>query len=267
MRESMEIKLQGAKNVRDLCDIPCIDGRKIKHGRIVRSSNLSNITESDKIILKDYGLKHIVDFRTEAEVKKAPDKEIENVKWTFNPIIRALTLGITKNDTYVRTLAEIFLDFTIELGKDAPSWLADLYVPLVSDDFSLTNYRHFLDILKENKDGCVLYHCSAGKDRVGVGTMLTLLILGAKYEDILEDYLITNKSYQDIIDDAVALGKERNVDPEILDAVSGVNGVDKRYLTKAYDIIMSYGSLEKFFQNALGIDQNYINEFRENYLA
>jgi protein-tyrosine phosphatase len=176
-------------------------------------------------------------------------------------------LGITKNDTYVRTFAEIFLDFTIELGKDAPSWLADLYVPLVSDDFSLTNYRHFLDILKENKDGCVLYHCSAGKDRVGVGTMLTLLILGAKYEDILEDYLITNKSYQDIIDEAVALGKERNVDPEILDAVSGVNGVDKRYLTKAYDIIMSYGSTQAFFKNALDIDEKYIEEFRNNYLA
>jgi hypothetical protein len=86
----------------------------------------------------------------------------------------------------------------------------------------------------------------------------------AKYEDILDDYLITNKSYQDIIDDAVALGKERNVDPEILDAVSGVNGVDKSYLTKAYDIIMSYGSPKKFFKNALNIDEKYIDEAIEN---
>ena len=44
----MEIKLQGARNVRDLCDIPCIDGRKIKQGRIVRSSNLAYITDTDK---------------------------------------------------------------------------------------------------------------------------------------------------------------------------------------------------------------------------
>ncbi len=262
----MEIKLQGARNVRDLCDIPCLNGRKIKKGRIVRSSNLSAITDNDKITLKDYGLQAIVDFRTEAEVKKAPDKEIEGVMWTFNPIIRALTLGITKNDSYVRTLDEIFLDFTIELGKDAPDWLADLYVPLVSDEFSLSHYRNFLDILKENREGCVLYHCSAGKDRVGVGTMLILLLLGAKYEDILDDYLITNQSYQDIIDNAVALGKERNIDPEIINAIGGVNGVDKRYLTKAYDIIMSYGSPEAFFKNALNIDEKYIEEFRNNYL-
>ena len=110
-------------------------------------------------------------------MKQAKDKEIDGVEWTFNPIIKSLTLGITKKEeTFKRELKEIFLDFTIELGKTAPEWLADLYIPLVSDEFSLTNYRHFLDILKENKEGCVLYHCSAGKDRVGVGTMLILLL-------------------------------------------------------------------------------------------
>ena len=96
--------------------------------------------------------------------------------------------------------------------------------------------------------------------------MLILLLLGAKYEDILEDYLITNNSYQKIIDDAMNLGKERNVDPEIIDVIGAVNGVDKRYLNKAYEIIMSHGSVEAFFKNALNIDENYIEEFRENYL-
>ena len=262
----MEIKLEGARNARDLCDIPCVDGKKIKRGRIVRSSNLSLITDNDKIALKNHGLKAIVDFRTEDEVRGARDKEIDGVSWTFNPIIKELTLGITKKDNSKRSIEEIFLDFTIELGKDGPIWLADLYIPLVSDEFSLTNYRHFLDILKENTEGCVLYHCSAGKDRVGVGTMLVLLLLGAKYEDILDDYLITNGSYQDIIDGAIELGKERKVDSEIIAAIGGVNGVNKRYLTKAYDIITSYGSVENFFLNALGINQKYISEFRSNYL-
>ncbi|MBR2025245.1 MAG: tyrosine-protein phosphatase [Clostridia bacterium] len=262
----MEIKFQGAINARDLCDIPCVNGRKIKKGRIVRSSNLSQVTDEDKIKLVDYGLKIIVDFRTEDEVKKAPDKKIEGTEWFFNPIIKSLTLGITKKETFKRELKEIFLDFTIELGKTAPEWLADLYIPLVSDEFSLNNYRHFLDILKENKEGCVLFHCSAGKDRVGVGTMLILLLLGAKYEDILEDYLITNNSYQDIVVQAVALGRERNVDPEIIDVIGAVNGVDRHYLDKAYEIIMSHGSVETFFKNALNVDEKYIEEFRQNYL-
>lgn len=262
----MEIKLQGAKNARDLCDIPCYNGRKIKKGRIIRSSNLSNITENDAQALRENNLKVIVDFRTEAEVKKAPDKELEGVKNHFNPIIKELTLGTTRKDSYKRSLEEIFLDFTIELGETAPEWLADLYIPLVSDEFSTTNYRHFLDILKENKEGGVLYHCSAGKDRVGVGTMLILLILGAKYEDILADYLITNQSYQSIIDGAIALGRQRQVSEGILNAVGAVNGVVRGFLDKAYEIIMSYGSSEDYLLNVLGIDKNYIEEFRNNYL-
>ena len=96
--------------------------------------------------------------------------------------------------------------------------------------------------------------------------MLTLLLLGAKYEDILEDYLITNQSYQTTIDGAIALGKERNVSQGILDAVGAVNGVVEGFLNKAYEIIMSHGSVEAFFQNALNIDQQYIEEFRKNYL-
>ncbi len=262
----MEIKLQGAKNVRDLCDIPCINGKKIKKGRIIRSSNLSSITESDIELFKSHGLKRIVDFRTEAEVKEAKDKEIPGVEWQFNPILRALTLGTTRKDNYKRELKEIFLDFTVELGKTAPEWLADLYIPLVSDDFSLGYYKKFLDTLKDNKNGAVLYHCSAGKDRVGVGTMLVLLLLGADYEDILKDYLITNQSYQAIIDDAIALGKERQVDEEILNVIGAVNGVDARYLNKAYEVILSNGSIEGFFYDKLGIDEKYIEEFRENYL-
>ena len=122
------------------------------------------------------------------------------------------------------------------------------------------------EIIKENKEGAVLYHCSAGKDRVGVGTMLILLILGAKYEDILEDYLITNKSYQATIDGAIRLGRERGVSQGILDAVSAVNGVITGFLNKAYEIIMSHGSVEAFLENSLGIDEKYIQEFRSNYL-
>lgn len=262
----MEIKLQGAKNVRDLCDIPLSNGRKIKKGRIIRSSNLSSITDSDIEALLCYNIKKIVDFRTEAEIKEAPDKEIFGAEWLFNPILKALTIGTTRKDNYKRELSEIFLDFTIELGETAPEWLAELYVPLVSDNFSLGYYKKFLDTLKSNKSGAVLYHCSAGKDRVGVGTMLVLLILGAEFEAILEDYLITNQSYRSIIDEAILLGRERGINEEIIKVIGAVNGVDASYLKRAYDIILSSGGIEKFLLDKLGIDDCYIREFRENYL-
>ena len=48
-------------------------------------------------------------------------------------------------------------------------------------------------LLLAQTDGALLYHCTAGKDRVGVGTMLLLTALGVDWPVIVENYLITNE--------------------------------------------------------------------------
>lgn len=264
----MRIKLEGLLNVRDLGGLTGHEGRKIKFGRIIRSDNLSPATPSDCQRLQEYGLKKIVDFRTEKEIEEAPDKEIEGAVWIKNPILKSLTTGITKEKpTVCTTLEEILLSFSMDLGERGKKWLADLYIPLVSDEFCLKGYRRFLDILKENKSGSVLYHCSAGKDRVGVGTMLLLSILGVSREDIIKDYLLTNESYADIIERTKCLGRERGVSGEILDTIEPLSGVDISYINSAFNTIDNvHGGLDAFLKNQLCIDQAYIDELRENYL-
>ena len=264
----MKLEFEGLLNVRDLGGLTGDGGRKIKYGRIIRSDNLSPATENDCQKLKEYGLRKIVDFRTEKEIEEAPDKKIDGTVWIKNPILKSLTTGITKEKpTACTTLEEILLNFSIDLGQRGKQWLADLYIPLVSDEFCLNGYRRFLDVLKDNKSGAVLYHCSAGKDRVGVGTMLFLSILGVCREDIIKDYLLTNESYADIIERTKALGRARGVSQEILDTVEPLSGVDISYITSAINTIDNvHGGIDAFLKNQLGIDQNYINELRENYL-
>ena len=65
-----------------------MNGAKIKKGRIIRSSNLSVITEEDCEYLKDYGLKMIIDLRTDDEVSANPDRVIEGVKYIRCPILK-----------------------------------------------------------------------------------------------------------------------------------------------------------------------------------
>ena len=43
----------------------------------------------------------------------------------------------------------------------------------------------------------MLWHCSAGKDRVGVGTSLLLTALGVPEDVILEDYVKVNDYVRD----------------------------------------------------------------------
>ncbi len=265
----MKIELEGMLNVRDLGGMIGDGGRKIKTGRVLRSDNLSCATERDCEFLREYGLKKIVDFRTEDEIASSPDREISGVEWIKNPILESLTAGITrKEDKAQRCLEEILLDFSIELGEGGKEWLAGLYVPLVSDGYCLNAYRRFLDVLKDNRDGAVLYHCSAGKDRVGVGTAIFLSILGVKREDIIKDYLRTNESYKAAITAAQELGRARGVAETILETIEPLSGVDVSYITAAFDVIDNkFGGFDCFLANQLKIDEFYVKELKYNYLT
>ncbi|MBO4982946.1 MAG: tyrosine-protein phosphatase [Clostridia bacterium] len=263
----MRINLEGLLNVRDLGGLVGFGGKRVKMGRLIRSDNLSPATDNDCKALFEYGLKKIVDFRTDDEISASPDREICGVQWIKNPILKSLTTGITRKESKKpRELKEILLDFSCDLGANGVPWLASLYIPLVSDEFSLNGYRNFLDILKENKSGAVLYHCSAGKDRVGIGTMIILSALGVSREDIIKDYLLTNESYHKVIEEAKDLGRQRGIDEEILNTIKPLSGVDISYINSAYKVIDDLGGIDKFLKDSLGLDDEYINDLRENYL-
>lgn len=264
----MEIKLEGATNVRDLGGMLGADGRKIKMGRIIRSSNLSVITERDAEFLKEYGLKRIIDFRTDDEVSANPDRKIDGALHVRCPILKQLTQGITHDeDLSAVSLEEYILNFAIALGDGAREWLRNLYIPLVNDEFSLNGYREFVKHLKENRDGAILYHCSAGKDRVGIGTVIFLSIMGVSREDIIKDYLLTNISFRPSIDGAIRIGRGRGVSQGVLDVVPFLAGVDISYINKAYEIIDTlHGGIDNFLKNQLGLTKEDINSLRENYL-
>ena len=63
--------------------------------------------------------------------------------------------------------------------KEIPEeFMLKQYESLVHDEYSIKQYARFLDVLLHQNEGAVLWHCSAGKDRVGVGTALLLCALG-----------------------------------------------------------------------------------------
>ena len=265
----MRLEFEGISNARDLGGLTGHGNRTIKMGRIIRSDNLSCATGKDCAKLKDYGLRKIVDFRTDEEINNSPDRKIDGVQWMKNPILKSLTTGITREKETEKpsSLPEILLSFSCELGKAGKEWLASLYIPLVSDEFCLNGYRNFLDVLKNNHDGAVLYHCSAGKDRVGIGTLIFLSILGVDRQDIIKDYLLTNESYASVIKEAQELGRARGVDPAIIDTIEPLSGVDMLYISTALDVIdNTHGGIESFLKNQLGIGQSYIEALRDNYL-
>ena len=71
MKEITRIPLEGLHNTRDLGGFETADGRKIRPRRLIRSGQLSGMTEKDKQVLtEDYGLRTDVDFRTDRNARR-----------------------------------------------------------------------------------------------------------------------------------------------------------------------------------------------------
>ena len=174
------IRLKGVKNARDLGGIP-VAGGTIKPKRLIRAGSLYAINKSGEDKLKnDYNLKIVVDLRNSAEKSEKPDKPIEGITFLEMPVFDSSIPGISHE-------SKKDLDHVPSMTK--------LYEAVVNGGSfknlcnAVRNIVHLCD-----NDYSILFHCTEGKDRTGMVTAMLLTVLGAKREDILKDYLFTNKT-------------------------------------------------------------------------
>ncbi len=77
--------------------------------------------------------------------------------------------------------------------------MESFYVKAVTGKGPIARYRAFFDILLAQGDtGSVLWHCSMGKDRAGLGTAMVLMALGVPRDAIVEDFLATNEFLREV---------------------------------------------------------------------
>ena len=260
----IHLGLTGAPNARDLGGIQTKDGRTVKRGMLIRSGELSRLTDMDVRKLSDAGLKTVVDFRTEYEQNEKPDAVIPGVTYVDCPILEQMT-GITRE----QTCNEIppYFRAAIAAGRNAEDRMSGLYLPLVEGEYSTMHYAQFLQMVLNHQDGALLYHCTAGKDRVGIATMLILSALGVTRETILEDYLLTNTYLAAETAQVLQDAKRYSDDPDLEFAICAFESARERYLRNAWaSIERNYGSPEAFLERKLGIGSHETALLREKYL-
>lgn len=262
------IPLEGIFNTRDLGGMETADGKKIKSHRLIRSGELFNISENDKSVLtKQYNLKKVVDFRTGAERSEKPDPILENVEYIWAPIMSEEAMGITHDEESERdVIAELF-SYLQENQITLVDYMTGIYRILLSTQQAQREYSRFFRELLSNKKGSVLWHCSAGKDRVGVGTALLLTALGIPREVIIEDYLMTNTFTNSEYENAVKFLKSQNADETVINGIEGVFKVRESYIMASLKYIEeNYGSVNEYINKALGITKEEITDLRNMYL-
>lgn len=173
------IKLESSytDNTRDLGGYVTADGKwKIANHRLLRSNNLSKLTENDAKLLADtYDVKKVIDMRTNGQIKKSPDKAIPGAEWQQISILGNLAdvphvPGRQPDDL---SGDGAFYDHRLEFSYSA-----------------VMGYRQFLSgLLTQN--GATLFHCSSGKDRTGIGAVLIMSALGMDRKTIETDYMLS----------------------------------------------------------------------------
>lgn len=265
-----KIQLQGCQNTRDLGGMKTKDGRKIKKKKLLRSGALYSATESDlHILTEEYDLKAIIDLRTIPEMKGKPDPQIEGVTYYANPVLEEFEdqAGEKVKDMPKKNPLQDAIDRANGLPDDVKEFMKSLYPELVKREHCVQAYKNFFQYLLKQEDGAILWHCSEGKDRVGVGTMLLLTALGVDMEEIKRDYIYTNNCiYEEVtmlLGAVSRLASNRLLEEKIMYMLT----VDPEYLESVLDYIEGqYGSVEKFLEEAMELSSDDIKQLRDKYL-
>ena len=260
---STRLDFEKLNNVRDIGGIKTKSGAVIKSGRLYRSGHLYDASQSDWDKLSDM-LELVIDFRSDMEKQEKPDPEISGIRYLHIPIIDELTAGITREESADKSLMKLIYD-----PEAALKYMIATYEGFVTSKMSVNMYKRFIELISEDRGKGVLWHCTAGKDRAGVGTVLVLKILGVADEDIMEDYLYTNECLTKDVESLSNMIEERigSTSPEIKEATKILFGARQEYLEGLYSRVTElYGDFDSYMYDGLGIDDVMKEKFNELYL-
>ena len=257
------IKLDKPKNTREFGGYPTVDGRFVRHNMLIRSGQLSKATDKDIKVLKEkYKLKTVIDLRIDAEIAEKPDNLSKDINYIRIPLLDKAYLGITRDEYSLQSWFNLFKDE----ARRPEDIFFDMYEMLVFGERSKTLIPEIFSIFSGDNEA-VLWHCSAGKDRVGIVSMLILLALGVEENVIIEDFLATNRfSAGEII-------KTRVFAPLVIKSrwqrkcLAILMGVKREYIVRLLTRIKNdYTDIFDFFLNVYSIDKETILMLREKYL-
>lgn len=261
------IKLEKLNNTRDLGGMVTASGKSIKDGMLFRSGHLFFASPHDQETLAEK-VKIIVDFRTDQECYEKPDPKLPEVEYHHIPIISNWTAGVTWEEKPDITEEEVLAKLRKE-PKLAKEYMCGIYRSFILNEFYISQYNKFLKVLIENTDKPVLWHCTAGKDRAGFGSVIIQEILGVPRETIIDDYMMTNVYLADEIKALTAMLKKELGDAAVTDeSLVYMFGADADYINTLYkEVEHQFGDFENFISDGLKISKYERDFLCDRYLA
>lgn len=256
------IPLEGQPNFRDLGGYPSADGRTVRRGALYRSGELSKLSESDRAQLAALQLKTVVDLRSEAEVSFFGESplpagvDVVQIPVASGNLVAEIIPPLLEGD-FSKVPPDLLIRVNRQLAKDAAS-----------------DFAQFMRIVAEPSKRPLVFHCTQGKDRTGFAAALVLSALGVSWDDIVDDYMLSNpyretenERYLEMI--AATAAQARGVPVEDLDlsVIRALFFVEPAAINAARDqMVQDYGSVEAYLDEALGFGELAQSQLRTELL-
>lgn len=245
--------------------MPASGGKKIKHGKLIRSGKLYKLPDSTVNALKKMGLTTVIDLRIYAEFEDAPDTVIEGVNYVHLPVLCTATPGITMEKSMRKTMAIESRRIKDEFGN-ADNYMIAMYKMVLFSEEPKSYLTKVLRLIIEN-EGCILWHCSGGKDRAGLVSMLVENLLGVDEKIIIEDYVASarfqkKRFFWNRFGLAIAPLYSR-----FKQILFGMMAAKPKYIITIIDEVnKKYGNVVNYCKQELGVTDEDILTLKQKYL-
>jgi protein-tyrosine phosphatase len=247
-------QLEGALNFRDLGGYRAADGRTVRWNHVYRSGTTHALTTSDVARLGARGIRFAYDLRSNNERRSHPNRlrDIANLDYRFRDHdhlpgdIRRL---LKSRDVRAEDSRRAMIDVYKKLPHEFEDAFRALFHSLAAGEVPL------------------VFNCTAGKDRTGAAAALLLTALGVPREAVLEDYLLTAQFFERSC--AMMLNEGgaplfASLDRAVWEPLMQVY---PEYLEAMFDqVAASHGSVERYLQDQLGMDDARTDQLRDQLL-
>lgn len=240
------VPLEGAWNARTFAGLQGRNG-PIPAMAFVRTADLSRLTVADRDALAAAGVKLDIDLRTGDEEQQSHDVLADDARFDYQ---RISLMGTEKMD-----LQKMMTQFPDSLGAAYVQWLGS----------NQPQFRQVFQRMAAQRDGAVLFHCTAGKDRTGIIAGILLDLAGVPRADIVHNYAVSAHYLEGQPKDSamnvqmMALMKQH---PEIARKMAGMGGTAPENMDMFLDTLhQQYGGAAGFLK-AVGLSDAEIHSLQ-----
>ena len=253
------LETEGIHNFRDYGGWRTSDGGLVKTGLLWRSGQHVCASKADLQAVHALDIGTVVDLRGLSERTRNPCKRPDGFGGEVFFFEGETASSPPHMDVDPDTATEEF----------ARQRMIAVYTRMPRNPAMITMFSRYFRLLAE-REGASLVHCFAGKDRTGVAAMLLLHVLGVRREDQMAEFLRTNDAPTLSVLAAQSVpGIEEKLGRTLDEgSIKALLGVREEYLETFWrEVADDHGSLDRFIESTLGVDDLLKDRLRARFLG